>query len=65
MSARNPHWMSDRNLYESEKEEKLSTDEMLELDSLVISLKSLIVSFQIFPVTVILFKVKNLPEHPT
>ncbi len=57
--------MSDRNLYKSEKEEKLSTDEMLELDSLVISLKSLIVSFQIFPVTVILFKVKNLPEHPT
>ena len=57
--------MSDRNLYKSEKEEKLSTNKMLELDSLVISLKTLIVSFQIFPVTVILLKVKNLPEHPT
>ena len=57
--------MSDRNLKKSEKEEKLNTNKMLELDSLVISLKSLIVSFQIFPVTVILLKVENLPEHPT
>jgi len=57
--------MSDRNLKKSEKEEKLNTNKMLELDSLVISLKSLIVSFQIFPVTVILLKVENLSEHPT
>jgi hypothetical protein len=40
------------------------TDEMLELDRLVVSLKSLIVSFQIFPVAVILLKVENLSEHP-